>query len=69
MQRASRVSSLHNESANIYSHLLGALLFLALPIWTYWLLSSRHATATAADYVVFSTFYYGVAICFYLSAT
>ena len=69
MKSLASLANLHNETVNIYSHLLGALLFLALPGWTYWLLSSRYATATAADYVVFSTFFYGVAICFYLSAT
>ena len=54
---------------NIFSHLIGSALFFALPIPVYYSLQPRYDTATTADVVVFSTFFFGVAICFALSAT
>ncbi|KAG4034507.1 hypothetical protein MFRU_003g04670 [Monilinia fructicola] len=58
----------HNETVNIYSHLLGAILFATLPFVLYRQIAPRYATAAIADIVVFSTFFFGVAICFLLSA-
>lgn len=52
---------------NIHSHLLGALFFSTLPFAIYGSLRSRYATASTADVVVFSTFFFGVAMCFFLS--
>ncbi|XMA09382.1 hypothetical protein WAI453_002173 [Rhynchosporium graminicola] len=46
---------IHNETVNIYSHLLGSLLFLRLP-FVVTCLSTQ-------------LFFFGVAICFFLSAT
>ncbi|KAF5879103.1 putative hemolysin-iii channel protein [Botrytis fragariae] len=65
---------IHNEtkiarSVNIYSHLFGSILFATLPFSLYRQIAPRYATATIADIVVFSTFFFGVAICFLLSAT
>lgn len=60
---------IHNETINIYSHVIGAAIFLSMPIYTYRALYLRYPQATAADVVVFSTFFYGVSICFFLSAT
>jgi len=54
---------------NIHSHLFGSILFLLLPLYAYQGVYSRYSNARAADIVVFSTFFYGVAICFFLSAT
>ena len=59
----------HNETVNIYSHIFGAVIFLTLPLLTYWTLHHRYPRATYADIIVFSTFFYGVSICFALSAT
>ena len=59
----------HNETVNVYSHIVGAAIFLTLPIFTYQVLYLRYPLATLADVVVFSTFFYGVSICFILSAT
>ena len=61
---------IHNETVNIYSHLFGAVLFFLLPFRTYYLLgsSSFYSSPTVGDYVVFGTFFYGVAACFFLSA-
>lgn len=58
---------LHNESVNIFSHLIGSLLFLTLPFGIYKELAPRYATANKADLLVFASFFLGVAICFALS--
>ena len=60
---------LHNETVNVYSHVIGAAIFLTAPIYTYRELYLRYPLATQADLLVFSTFFYGVSICFVLSAT
>lgn len=59
----------HNETVNIYSHVIGAATFLTAPIYYYRALYLRYPLATQADVFVFSTFFYGVSICFILSAT
>ena len=59
----------HNETINIYSHVIGAAIFLIAPIYAYQALYLRYPLATPADIFVFSTFFYGVSICFVLSAT
>ncbi|KAI9669491.1 MAG: hypothetical protein M1829_005080 [Trizodia sp. TS-e1964] len=53
---------------NIYSHLFGAVLFVALPFYTYSRVYPRYSSAQLGDIIVFSTFFFGVAICFFLSA-
>lgn len=53
---------------NIYSHLFGALAFATLPVYVYTEIYSRYQTANVGDIVVFSTFFFGVAVCFMLSA-
>ncbi|KAH6851497.1 hemolysin-III related-domain-containing protein [Alternaria rosae] len=63
------ILGIHNETVNIFSHLIGSVLFFALPIPVYYSLQPRYDTAATADVVVFSTFFFGVAICFALSAT
>lgn len=60
---------IHNETMNIYTHIVGAAIFLLAPIYTYRALYPRYPRATVADIIVFSTFFYGVSICFVLSAT
>ena len=59
----------HNETVNIYSHIIGAAFFLTAPIYTYRALYLRYPLATPTDIFVFSTFFYGVSTCFILSAT
>lgn len=54
---------------NIYTHVVGAAFFLAMPIYAYKALYLHYPQATRADIVVFSTFFYGVSICFFLSVT
>jgi adiponectin receptor len=59
----------HNETVNIFSHLFGALLFFTLPFIVYHEIYLRYPSASPADIAVFSTFFFGVAICFLLSST
>ncbi|KAK7993956.1 transcription Factor IIF- Rap30/Rap74- interaction [Apiospora arundinis] len=59
---------LHNETVSIFSHVVGALLFLSLPYHIFHTeIPPRYAVATAADMVVCSVYFGGVAICFTLS--
>ncbi|KAI9054322.1 hypothetical protein LZ554_001488 [Drepanopeziza brunnea f. sp. 'monogermtubi'] len=59
---------IHNETVNIYSHLLGALLFTSLPLLISSQISTRYPDVTLGDIIVFSMFFFGVATCFLLSA-
>lgn len=54
-------------SVNIFSHLIGSVLFFSLPFIIYRELQPRYESANTADIVVFTTFFFGVAICFALS--
>ena len=63
------LGAVHNETINIYSHVFGATLFFGLPYALYRLVPDRMAMAQMPDVVVFSTFFLGVAICFFLSCT
>ncbi|PQE12367.1 hemolysin-III channel Izh2 protein [Rutstroemia sp. NJR-2017a BVV2] len=69
----SSVLAVHSRVANtslvnIYSHLLGALLFALLPIYIYCVAVPRMGDAKLADLVVFGIFFFGVACCFSLSS-
>ena len=56
-------------AVNIYSHLIGSILFFMLAFYFYGMVYPRYPDASFADILVFSTFFFGVAICFLLSAT
>ncbi|TDZ22097.1 ADIPOR-like receptor [Colletotrichum orbiculare MAFF 240422] len=60
---------LHNESVNIWSHLLGALAFVAGAAVLYTTVAPRYATASPADVLVFSCFFAGAVSCLGMSAT
>ena len=53
---------------NIYSHLIGGLLFATLLLYVYVMVYPRYAVAKQGDIFVFSTFLFGVAVCFFLLA-
>ena len=61
--------AIHNETVNVHSHSLGAMLFFSLPYFTYKHFSPRISLIGTSDVVVFSTFFFGVATCFLLSST
>ncbi|OLN97193.1 ADIPOR-like receptor SPBC12C2.09c [Colletotrichum chlorophyti] len=63
------LSYLHNESVNIWSHLLGALAFLVGGAFLYAVIAPRYDTASSADLVVFTCFFAGAVACLGMSAT
>ncbi|RPA73942.1 HlyIII-domain-containing protein [Ascobolus immersus RN42] len=59
---------LHNETINIYTHLLGSLIALLLTYTLYTSLHPRYDLATPADKTVFTFFFAGCFVCLGLSA-
>lgn len=60
-------SYLHNESVNIYSHLLPAITFLLGEWYILQHLASRYSTATTTDYLMFAFFLLTAVTCLGLS--
>lgn len=59
----------HNETINIYTHLIPALITPPAGFTLYKTLQPRYATATLSDVVVFGCFLFGIAMCLGMSAT
>lgn len=57
---------IHNETGNIYSHLLATLWMMALPLSLYPYAKSRCPSANFEDWTVFALFFLGGASCFAL---
>lgn len=60
---------LHNESVNIYSHLIGAVIFTIVGSILYTIIKPRYASAAPGDVLAFSCFFAGAALCLGMSAT
>ncbi|EFY91687.1 hypothetical protein J3458_004915 [Metarhizium acridum] len=60
---------LHNESVNIWTHLLGALAAAVSSVYVYCVLHPRYEAATSSDVLVFSCFFGGAILCLGMSAT
>ncbi|KAJ5642776.1 hemolysin-III related-domain-containing protein [Penicillium lividum] len=60
---------LHNESINIHSHLIPAVIFSAFGISLYKTLARRYASVSKADTWVFGCFFLGAVLCLGISAT
>lgn len=60
---------LHNETVNVYTHLLGALVAVFGSYALYATLRPRYDTATHEDVVMFACFFLGATICLGMSAT
>jgi adiponectin receptor len=60
---------LHNETVNIYTHLIGALLAALSSILLYATLSPRYLTASREDVHVFASYFAGAVACLGMSAT
>jgi len=60
---------IHNESFNIYSHLIPAVFFLLGECYIQQYLASRYSGVTSADFIAFSIFMLTAATCLSLSAT
>ncbi|KAI0008821.1 hemolysin-III related-domain-containing protein [Xylariaceae sp. FL0662B] len=61
-------SYVHNESVNIYSHLIPAVFFLLGEWYIQQYLASRYSGVTGADFIAFSIFMLTAATCLSLSA-
>lgn len=60
---------LHNESVNIYSHLLGAAMFSAAGVIIFTAVKPRYETASVPDILAFGCFFLGAALCLGMSGT
>lgn len=60
---------LHNESVNIWTHLLGSLVFPVVGLFLYQIIVPRYPSANSSDILVFTCFFGGAAICLGMSAT
>jgi adiponectin receptor len=65
----SSLQHVHNKIVNICSHLLGAVLFTIFPIYVYARARNYHAAIEVGDIIGFATFFFGVILCFFLSAS
>lgn len=63
------LSYLHNESVNIYSHLLGACGFSVAGLVLYSVIKPRYESASLSDILAFGCFFAGAALCLGMSAT
>ena len=66
---AKSLGYIHNETVNIYSHLVGAILALISGGVSYCILQPRYETATKEDILVFSCYFLGAVACLGMSAT
>jgi adiponectin receptor len=62
------LTHIHNETVNVYSHLLGGFLFLGLFFYVLWKINQQYTTIRHVDYIVFVAFFVGIITCFFLSA-
>lgn len=68
LKSISSLGYIHDQTVNIYSHLLGAVGFVAAGCVLYCLFSPRYHSATWADVAVFGAFAVGLFMCLTLSA-
>lgn len=62
-------SYIHNESVNIYSHLIPAIAFLLGEWYILQYLTSRYSNITSVDFFIFSFFLLTAVVCLGLSTT
>ncbi|KAF2761282.1 HlyIII-domain-containing protein [Pseudovirgaria hyperparasitica] len=60
---------IHNETVNIYTHLLGAVVAVIGAIAMYNIFKPRYDLATSEDVIAFSCFFVGATACLGMSAT
>ncbi|KAK2767833.1 hypothetical protein FQN54_003994 [Arachnomyces sp. PD_36] len=60
---------LHNETVNIYTHLLPCLITIPAAFYLHSILAPRYQTATHEDIIALSCFFAGAAFCLGMSAT
>jgi adiponectin receptor len=60
---------LHNESVNIWSHLLGAISFTSGGLFLYTVVAPRYESASSTDLLAWACFFSGAFLCLGMSAT
>ncbi|KAK9453112.1 hemolysin-III related-domain-containing protein [Dipodascopsis uninucleata] len=63
------LSYFHNESINIYSHLLGSLFFLSFIGVTLHMYLPKYPSTSSLDFLVFMAFFVGAVLCLGMSST
>lgn len=63
------LTHLHNESVNIWSHLLGAIVAIGAAAYSYLLVHPRYDSASNGDVIAFAAFFGGAVSCLGMSAT
>jgi adiponectin receptor len=63
------LSYLHNQTGNIYTHLVGAVCILLYAVYAYSSVSARYDTADINDLLAFGVFVGSAVVCFGVSAT
>ena len=58
---------LHNETVNIYTHLVGSLAFTCISVPLYLALASRYSSAATGDVLAFGCFFTGAVLCLGMS--
>ena len=58
---------LHNETLNIWTHLLGALIYSLIPLDSYPEFKQQYTTASFGDIMMLGIFFSGVTVCFAFS--
>lgn len=66
---ATSIGSLHNETVNIWTHLIGAISAALSAITLFYAIAPRFELATTEDVMVFSCFFLGAVTCLGMSAT
>lgn len=66
---AASLGYIHNESVNIWSHLMGSIAFAVGSGFCYSVVRPRYPYATQDDFLVFSCFFVGAVTCMGMSAT
>jgi adiponectin receptor len=69
LRSARSLGYMHNETVNIYTHLIGAVMALVSGGVVYFVLRPRYETATMEDVFVFGCFFLGAMACLGMSAT
>ncbi|KAF2712517.1 HlyIII-domain-containing protein [Pleomassaria siparia CBS 279.74] len=66
---AKSLGYIHNETVNIYSHLIGAISAFVAGVTSFYILQPRYESATKEDVLVFSCYFLGAVACLGMSAT
>ena len=63
----SSIFRVHNETVNIWTHLLGAFVYSLVPLYYASELRGRYAAASMIDLLILIIYFFGVTVCFLLS--